>query len=85
MTREKERSVIPMSKVEINAKFRVLAPGCEHFAELPGYPEWTIARRATHTLSLIEGRTVRAVRELEPGQYRGLVGRRISATIEVQS
>ena len=68
-----------------NAKFRVLAPGCELLAELPGYPEWTIQRRATHTLSVIEGRPVRAVREISPGQYRGLVGRLISVTIEVQS
>ena len=65
--------------------YRVVAGGCEQWESLPGHDRASIAARAAHTLELIEGRYVRGVREVRPGRWRGLVGRRSSRTIEVRS
>jgi len=63
-------------------QYRVVAQGCETFDRLPG--TGSVQERAAHTLALIHGRHVRNVREVAFGHWRGLVGNRVSSTIEVR-
>ena len=68
----------------MSAVYRVVAPGCEAWDDLAGSSHWSLSTRVAHTLYLIHGRYVRSVREVAPGLWRGLVGRRRTRTLEVR-